>query len=125
MLGGLNGRRIELRDYMKNSKRPEGVKKELLRQFAELQFQTINPAFLELIQAPKADRDLPAKEEKTPSPAPSEWRTLFDFVNETKTKQLLAEAEQLYENLGVLSQVQLIAGEYSIRAEPQLLDRQT
>jgi len=82
ILGGLNGRKVELIGYMGKIEKPENLKKTIAWIFEELETEKLNPKLLQLTQ------------DNTHS-------TLFDYVNSKSVNQLLNEAVSSYRQLEV------------------------
>lgn len=82
ILGGLNGRKVELAEYMGRIRKPEGLKKTLAWVFDGLKGEKINTKLLELTES-------------------SSYNTLLDYVNAKSVDKLSSEATASYQQLEV------------------------
>lgn len=88
ILGGLNGRKVELAEYMKKIRKPDNIRRTITWVFEELRSEKINQKLLELV---KDNEDNIEKK----------YKTLFDFVNSESVDKLLEDATSSYQQLEV------------------------
>ena len=100
ILGGLNGRKVELNEYMDKIQKPDSVKKELEWIFEELKSEKINSKLLSLIKA-RSEKGEAGSSATSPEVAAPKQDTLYDFVNSDSVSTLIADASNSYQQLEV------------------------
>lgn len=85
-MGGFNGRRVELAEYMKKIENTEKTIKNINSTIEELKTEKVSTSLLAI-----AD----------PTNSKGTFNTLFDFVNSKNLKKICDESSSNYQNLEV------------------------
>ncbi len=128
ILGGLNGRRVELVESMSKLAKPETVKQELDSVFEELKVEKVNKKLLSVMGEAHSGKDTSIGQESKgkSEPSPTKYDTLYDFVNEESVRKLVSEAGVRYQQLEVSPKywIILLVFEERARNKPGLPGRE-